>query len=967
MMERARQILKSVFGFDRFISLQEEVIQCVLERRDCLAVMPTGGGKSLCFQIPALLFPGLTVVVSPLIALMKDQVDALTQLDVPAVLLNSTLAPETYRQNVDRIRSGGAKLLYVAPETLLRPQVLALLDAVPVSCLAIDEAHCISEWGHDFRPEYRQLAAVRSRIPDAVCLALTATATPQVRKDIRGTLGFDASGEFLASFDRENLLIRVVYKDNPMRQAMEILRRYSNDSGIVYCATRSRVDALCAALAARGFSVCPYHAGLPDVERHRNQERFVRDDVPVMVATVAFGMGIDKSNIRFVVHYDLPKNLESYYQEIGRAGRDGLPAECLLLFSPADIHRVKSLIAHKQGMEQRAAGLQLSRMIQFAESEVCRRIPLLAYFGETYPLEDCGRCDNCLAGERELRDLTIPAQKFLSCVKRTGERFGIQHIVDVLRGSKAEKVLRFRHDELSTYGIGRDLSSRQWRQVARQLLHRELIIQEPDIGCLSLTQKAWEVLRGKKTFFGRLDADAEPAAKALEPAGGDAIAYDRELFDRLRQKRRELAEAAGVPPYVIFSDRSLIEMAAYLPRTPEVLLRIHGVGQAKLDRYGPVFIGVIDEYCRDHPVVKPMPQPRDRDRDRRGPARRMRELAVLEAFNAGQTVESLARELDIRENRVLDYLLHVVQDGRPIREESVLAALSRSEIDREQVMNAFDAHGWEMLRPVFDALDGEVACSDLALLRLLYLSRLLPTEGAAEQGGGVRSRPCRLICLANSRKYSGRCIAGKEVAGGLVGGWVRPVSGKGTGELTPEQITLRTGVLPQLLDILTLSLLGPGPHAYQSENRVITGGRWVRSGRWEAERISELVDDVAELWINGYHSPNGLNDRMPVKSVEEAVSSSLLFIRAGGIAFTVQRDARGLHRVRARFTFRGDEYRLPVTDPEIEARYLSLDVGEYPAPHPEAYVTVSIGEPYEGFCYKLASAFLPPEEDASSF
>ncbi len=407
-------------------------------------------------------------------------------------------------------------------------------------------------------------------------------------------------------------------------------------------------------------------------------------------------------------------------------------------------------------------------------------------------------------------------------------------------------------------------------------------------------------------------------------------------------------------------------MAAYLPRTPEALLRIHGVGQAKLDRYGPVFIQLIDEYCREHPAVEAMPEPRDRPRDRRGPALRMRELAVFEAFNAGRTVESLAREFDVRENRILDYLLHVVQDGRPIREESILAALSSPGIGLERVMNAFDAHGCEMLRPTYDALEGEVAYSDLALLRLLYLSRLLPTEGAAEQGLVVRSRLCSMICLANSRKYSGRCIAGKEVTGGLVGGWVRPVRGSGTGELTLDQITLRTGALPRLLDILTLPLLDRGPHAYQSENRVITGGRWVRSGRWALSRIAELVDDVAELWINGCHGPSGRNDRMPVKSVEEAVSTSLLFIRAENIAFTVERDVRGLNRVRARFTFRGDEYRLPVTDPEIEARYLSLDVGEYPAPNPEACVTVSISEPYQGFCYKLASAFVTPEEDASS-
>ena len=420
MIEGARRILKTLFGFDRFISLQEEVITSVLSGKDCLAIMPTGGGKSLCYQIPALMWEGLTVVVSPLIALMKDQVDALAQLDVPAVLLNSTLSPDQYRRGVTRVRGGEAKLLYVAPETLLRPPVLALLDSVPVSCLAIDEAHCISEWGHDFRPEYRQIAEARVRIPQAVCLALTATATPRVRTDIKASLGFDDSSEFVASFNRDNLLIRVIPKDKPLNQAIELLRKYPNDPGIIYCSTRRQVDALCEALADKGFSVCPYHAGLSDQERARSQDRFVRDEVNVIVATVAFGMGIDKSNVRFVLHYDLPKNIEGYYQEIGRAGRDGLQAECVLLFSYGDLHKVKFFIAQKEGMEQRAASLQLSLMLKFAESEVCRRIPLLAYFGETFPHERCGLCDNCLAGDRDMKDITIPARKFLSCVKRTG-------------------------------------------------------------------------------------------------------------------------------------------------------------------------------------------------------------------------------------------------------------------------------------------------------------------------------------------------------------------------------------------------------------------------------------------------------------------------------------------------------------------------------------------------------------------
>jgi ATP-dependent DNA helicase RecQ len=604
MIERAKSILKSVFGYDRFISLQKDVIENVLSGRDCLAVMPTGGGKSLCYQIPALIFDGLTIVVSPLISLMKDQVEQLTQLEIPAVLINSSISPETYRRSLERVRSGEAKLLYAAPETLLKPNMLSLLDSVPVSCLAIDEAHCISEWGPDFRPEYRQLAEVRARMPHAVCIALTATATPRVRKDIKASLGFDDSSEFLASFNRGNLFIRVVPKEKPFRQVVELLRKYGNDPGIIYCSTRKEVDDLCTALGSHGFSASPYHAGLSDVERNRNQEKFVRDDVRIIVATIAFGMGIDKSNIRFILHYDLPKNIESYYQEIGRAGRDGMRAECVLLFSYTDIHRIKYFITRKEGIEKRAANLQLSAMLKFAESDVCRRIPLLGYFGETFLREKCDMCDNCLAGERAMMDITIPAQKFLSCVKRTGERFGTMHVIDVLRGSKAGKVFKFGHEKLSTYGIGMELSRRQWQQVARQLLHKGLMVQDPEIGGLSLTPRARDVFTGKESVLGRLDDPKEQEEAPEDTAQGRESGYDRDLFQALRQKRKELAEAANVPPYVVFSDRTLAEMAAHLPRTAEGMLQIHGVGRTKLDRYGPIFLKVLEDYFRDHPVVE---------------------------------------------------------------------------------------------------------------------------------------------------------------------------------------------------------------------------------------------------------------------------------------------------------------------------------------------------------------------------
>lgn len=965
MIEDARRILKTVFGFDRFISLQEDVIYNVLSGRDCLAVMPTGGGKSLCYQIPALMLDGLTLVVSPLIALMKDQVDALTQLDLPAVLLNSTLSPDQYRRGVSRIRGGEAKLLYVAPETLIRPPMLALLDSVPVSCLAIDEAHCISEWGHDFRPEYRQLVDVRARIPKAVCIALTATATPRVRKDIKESLGFDESSEFVASFNRDNLLIRVVPKDRPLSQAIELLRKYPNDPGIIYCSTRKQVDLLCEELIEKGFSVCPYHAGLTDQDRERNQERFVRDEVSVIVATVAFGMGIDKSNVRFVLHYDLPKNIEGYYQEIGRAGRDGLQAECVLLFSYGDLHKVKYFIAQKDGIEQRAASLQLSLMLKFAESEVCRRIPLLAYFGETFPHEHCGLCDNCLAGDREMKDITVPAQKFLSCVKRTGERFGISHIIEVLRGSKAEKVLRFGHDTVSTHGIGRELSRRQWQQIARQLLHKGLMTQDADVGGLSLTPKAWEVFRGSEAVFGRLDEIEEPAKPPEKPAAAGELTYDRDLFETLRKKRKELAEAANVPPYVVFSDKSLAEMAAYLPRNPEAMLSIHGVGRAKLDRYGSVFIDVIEACCRDHPAELPASEAIPRASEDRGPVRRMRELAVGRAFDAGQSIESLASIHGVREARILDYLLNYLQEGKPLAAERFLPYIAQFGRELKRVVEAFEAEGPEMLRPVFNALGGEVSYEDLRLLRLYFLSLRGPAGGYQDQTGEGWPWVCKLICLANSRKFSGRCIAGKLLTDGAAGPWVRPVGAHATGELPLDQIALKNGSMPTLLDILAVPLQEPAPRSYQSENHTLAEGHWCGRGQWPLSGLEDLIDPVDRIWINGYHSQNGLNDRMPEEAVTRTLTSSLLFIRASELAFTVQRDTKGLNRVRARFRFNSEEYWMPVTDPEIEAIYLPREIGRYPVDCPNPCITVSISEPYAGSCYKLAAAFiLPPEEES---
>ncbi|HNT10165.1 MAG TPA: DNA helicase RecQ [Spirochaetota bacterium] len=601
MTDTARSILKHTFGYDTFRPLQEEIIRSVLSKRDTLAIMPTGGGKSICYQIPALLFEGLTVVVSPLISLMKDQVDQLRGYGVPALALNSMIDPDEYRENVMRITDGAAKILYAAPETLLKRDIASLLASVRVDCIAIDEAHCISEWGHDFRPEYRQMAAFRAGFPDAVCVALTATATEAVRRDIVESLRLRDAGVYVASFNRENLFFQVLPKDDAYAQLAAFLSAFPGQSGIVYCFSRNGVDALAARLADAGHSVLPYHAGLEDEVRKQNQERFIRDEVQIIVATIAFGMGIHKSNIRFVVHYDLPKSIESYYQETGRAGRDGLPAHCLLLYSYGDIHKIRFFINQKEDDRERAnAERHLRALVDYAEATGCRRAPLIAYFGEAYEHDDCGMCDNCTQPPAPGEDLTVPAQKLLSCVKRVNERFGVNHIIDVLRGSESQKILSYDHHRLSTYGIGADYSKKQWLHLARQFIRQGLMVQDMEnFGVLTITRLGYDVMRGDVTVRGTIIND-----RCAVFAGGKSAQanYDRELFERLRKLRMALASAGGVPPYVVFSDRTLSEMASRYPRDRAALLDIHGVGEHKCERYGDEFLVMIRDYCAERNI-----------------------------------------------------------------------------------------------------------------------------------------------------------------------------------------------------------------------------------------------------------------------------------------------------------------------------------------------------------------------------
>jgi ATP-dependent DNA helicase RecQ len=598
-----RQALKEHFGFSAFRPLQEEIIRDSLAGRDVLALLPTGGGKSLCFQLPALIQPGLTIVVSPLIALMKDQVDSLHQAGIPATFLNSTLSKAEARDRWRRLYRGDYRLLYVAPERLVLDGFLSEVPNWKVNRFAIDEAHCISEWGHDFRPEYRQLTLLRELMPQVPLMALTATATERVRKDILTQLHLNDAVCYTASFNRPNLSYRVEPKQGAYDQVLAFIRRRPRESGIIYCQARKTTESLAQRLKDDGIKALPYHAGLTPDERSNHQERFIRDQTQVICATIAFGMGINKPNVRFVIHYDLPKNVESYYQETGRAGRDGLPSECLLLFSAGDVMKYKIFIDQKTDpQEQRIARQQLQHMANFAEISECRRVSLLDYFGEQYPDTYCGNCDNC-QGAREKYDGTTLAQKFLSCIfrihQKSGFHVGLNHVVEVLTGADTDKVKRWEHHTLSTYGIGKENSRPEWQVIGRELIRLGYLAQSDDsFPTLNLTPEGMALLKERKTvMLTRPPKKTEPPK--VKRAG--EIECDEDLFEMLRELRRRLAEERGVPPYVIFSDVSLRHMARRYPQAREEFAGIHGVGAHKLNEFGATFLAEISFFLKSHP------------------------------------------------------------------------------------------------------------------------------------------------------------------------------------------------------------------------------------------------------------------------------------------------------------------------------------------------------------------------------
>jgi ATP-dependent DNA helicase RecQ len=600
-------LLKRTFGYDAFRPLQREIIDASLAGRDVLALLPTGGGKSLCFQLPALARSGLTVVVSPLIALMKDQVDALQASGVAATFLNSSLGADESRSRLRGLHRGEFKLLYAAPERLLLDGWAENLKKWNVQALAIDEAHCVSEWGHDFRPEYRQLAGLREALPGVPMTALTATATERVRADIVTQLRLRDAAIFVASFNRPNLTYRVVPKDKPLKQILEFVSRRKGDSGIIYCASRAAAERLADSLASRGLSAQPYHAGLSPEKRSRAQDDFLRDDARIICATIAFGMGINKPNVRWVIHHDLPKNIEGYYQETGRAGRDGLPGDCLLLFSAGDVAKQMHFIEEMGDERERGvARAQLRQMVHYAESAVCRRRDLLAYFGEAFPSGPCAACDNCLE-PRESYDGTLVAQKFLSCLYRirqaSGFGVGLKHVTDVLLGEPTEKVGRWGHERLSTFGIGRELTRPEWASVGRELMRLgHVSVGEGEYATLELTDEGLAVLKSRAPISLTKSMET-PVARRTVRREGD-IACDDLLFERLRALRRKLADEKGVPAYIIFGDATLRAMARHYPETAEAMTGIPGVGDKKRAEFGAMFAAEIASFLTTNSRVE---------------------------------------------------------------------------------------------------------------------------------------------------------------------------------------------------------------------------------------------------------------------------------------------------------------------------------------------------------------------------
>jgi len=741
--------LQKYFGYTLFRPLQEDIINDVLNGKDTFVLMPTGGGKSLCFQLPALLMDGMTVVVSPLISLMKDQVDTLVANGIEAAYLNSTLSYSEIRDIKASITANRVKILYVAPERLMMSDTLNMLKEVNVSLFAIDEAHCISEWGHDFRPEYRKLKTLRGKFPAVPMIALTATATPKVRNDIVSELKFKGHNTYVASFDRKNLFYRIKPKKDTYGHLLQYLKENNGKSGIIYCQSRKTVDTLSKKLKKAGFSSLPYHAGLTDKVRSKNQEMFIKDDVQIIVATVAFGMGIDKPNVRFVVHYDLPKNLESYYQETGRGGRDGLECDCILFFGHGDRYKIEYFI-NKMGKKQERdiALVQLRDMIDYCEANSCRRKVMLKYFGEELEDDNCGSCDVCLE-PKEMFDGTEAAKKLLLCVEDLDQRFGMTYVIDVLVGAKTRKIIASRHTMLKSYSTGREYSKSQWQSIAREMVRLEVLgVEGARYPLLKLNPKSMAVL-GDSEFVqitkpaddvkvkvkkGRVDTTSKstttsrsaskPKPKSNSKSKSTAVktlsATDSELFERLRILRKTLANRANLPPYIIFADTSLRQMAAKRPKTSQEFLKITGVGEHKLEKYGGTFLAEIADFCENNGVsqkeraeklIKRSPQvPKNLTANPDALSRAVTE--TLELYKQHMSIEEIARVRNLTQSAIAEHMETLVQAKRI---ESIDHMV---DLDKQRTIeNAINDVGSKFLSRIKAKLGDDYSYGEIKLVR----------------------------------------------------------------------------------------------------------------------------------------------------------------------------------------------------------------------------------------------------------
>ncbi len=710
-IDRAREILKHRFGFDSFRMNQEAAIGAVLAKRDAVVLMPTGGGKSLCYQIPALMLDGLTVVISPLIALMKDQVDALRNNGVEAAFLNSTQTAAEQIEVFRDVRSGKLKLLYVAPERLLQSgdQFLDFLRGINISLFAIDEAHCISSWGHDFRPEYLRLAALKTAFPQIPLIALTATADKLVRKDIIERLNVPNAELFVSSFNRPNIYYAVEPKRNSYGQLLEYLDKRKDESGIIYCLSRNSVDSLAADLKDEGFSALPYHAGLDKKTRDRHQDLFLKDEAKIIVATIAFGMGIDKSNVRFVVHMDLPKNIESYYQETGRAGRDGLQSDVLLFFSWGDVIKLKGFAEVEGNARQSEIMLKkLDLMGKFGDLKSCRRRFLLNYFSEEMTA-DCGNCDNCTTVVERF-DGTVIAQKALSAVTRTGQRFGMSYLIDFLRGSQA-KAIRDEHKNLKTYGVGGDISKDNWFEYFKDLIAQGYLKQtEGQYPVIVLTEKSEDVLKGNipvELIKVKIREEKKPS---LVPQISHP--YIQALFDNLKQIRTAFSKSENVPPYVVFSDATLVEMATYLPQNDWELRKISGIGDLKFDKYGADFLREIKDYCLKNTLVSRIdlkePKRERKQRTKRDATGKDTYHISLDMFRDGKPIAEIARERGLATSTIENHLARFIATGEVSLDQFV--SLDKVEPIREAITKFADSNA---LSPIKEFLGEDFSYGEI--------------------------------------------------------------------------------------------------------------------------------------------------------------------------------------------------------------------------------------------------------------